>query len=182
MNYVRMWVLHTYLRKLKTFTRDDQKLFFSVWFNGSILVSVPGGKLRGSLGELPKFPGTFLLGMCLLTHGHYVHCWLWRRVCQNHPGPPVYGLLHPWWFGKNPSHSLFPAYNRSMQPIITPHQVSSHSGTGRPSPVVYAEVFLWLTTSPQYVACHVLSQLSTVLQRLSRYNADVFLCYLMTPI
>ena len=59
------------------------------------------------MGKLPKFPGTFLLGMCLLTHGYYVHCWLWRRLCKNHPGSPVHGLLHPRWFGKNPSHYLF---------------------------------------------------------------------------
>ncbi|CAB1313025.1 unnamed protein product [Coregonus sp. 'balchen'] len=61
-----------------------------------------GGKLRGSLGKLPKFPSTFLLGMCLLAHGYYVHCGLWRRVCKNHPGTTFHGLLHPWWFVLHP--------------------------------------------------------------------------------
>ena len=68
--------------------------------------SVPGGKLRGSLGKLHKFPGALLLGMCLLTHGHYVHRGIRRRLCKDHPRPPVHGLLHPRWIGKKNSHYL----------------------------------------------------------------------------
>lgn len=87
------------------------------------MTSVLGGKLRGSLGKLPKFPSTFLLGMCLLTHGYYVHCGLWRRVCKNHPGTTFHGLLHPWWFGKNPSlisftPNLLPSFIHTITPAI----------------------------------------------------------------
>lgn len=81
--------------------------FWVIWLLFKSRPFFPGGKLRGSMGKLPEFPSTFLLGMCLLTHGYYVHCGLWRCLCKNHPGPPVYGLLHPWRFGKNPSHYFF---------------------------------------------------------------------------
>lgn len=137
------------------------------------------------MGKLQKFPGTFLLGMCLLTHGYYVHCWLRRRLCKNYPGPPVYGLLHPWWFGKNSSYYLFllkilHATNHHTPPGVNKRRDALNPG--RPSAVVYTEVFLWLTTSPQYVACHVLYELSTVLQHFFKYNAEVLFYYLLIPI
>ena len=63
-------------------------------------VSILGGELRGSLGKLPEFPVTFLLGMRLLADGDDVYSGLRGRLCKNHLGAPVYGLLHPGWFGK----------------------------------------------------------------------------------
>lgn len=71
--------------------------------------SVSGGKLRGSLGKLPEFPVTFLLGMCLFADGYYVYSRLRGCLCKNHLGATIYGLLHPWWFGKfSLSFSLAP--------------------------------------------------------------------------
>lgn len=40
-----------------------------------------GGKLRGSLGKLPKFPTSDVLGVCVPAHGHHVHSGLWRCLC-----------------------------------------------------------------------------------------------------
>ncbi len=84
-------------------------------------------------------------------------------VYANHPGPPVYGLLHPWWFGKNPSYYLLllkilHATNHHTPPGVNKRRDALSSG--RSSPVVYTEVFLWLTTSPQYVACRLLYSMS----------------------
>lgn len=53
------------------------------------------------MGEFPEQPGSHVLGMCLLTHGHHVHCWLWGRLRENHAWAPFHGLLHPRGTGKN---------------------------------------------------------------------------------
>lgn len=79
-----------------------------MYFSNPVL----GGELRGSLGKLPELPVTFLLGMRLFTDGYHVYSRLRGRLCKNNLGPPVYGVLHPWWFGKFnfflPPYSLTP--------------------------------------------------------------------------
>lgn len=52
------------------------------------------------MGKFPKQPGSHLLGMCLFTHGHNVHRWLWGCLCKNHAWAPLHGLLHPRGTGK----------------------------------------------------------------------------------
>lgn len=88
--------------KKKRGPRSESCFCFCCFF---VVVAVLGGKLRGSLGKLPEFPVTVVLGMCLLTHGHHVHCGLRGRLCKNNPWAPFHGLLHPGWFGKK--RSLF---------------------------------------------------------------------------
>lgn len=96
----------------------------------SIVTFVLGGKLRGSLGKLPKFPVTFLLGMCLLTDGYHVHCGLWRRVCQNYPGTTFHGVLHPRWFGKKNKNSLILFIPNPLASILHAYDhTSSHRDT-----------------------------------------------------
>lgn len=65
-----------------------------------IRVSIPGGKLRWSLGKLSELPAADLLGVCLFADGDDVHCGLRGRVCENDARAPLHGLLHPGWIGK----------------------------------------------------------------------------------
>lgn len=60
-----------------------------------------GGEFRGPMGKFPKQPGSYILGMCLFTHGYHVHGWLWGCLCKNHTWTPLHGLLHPRGTGKN---------------------------------------------------------------------------------
>lgn len=53
------------------------------------------------MGKFPKQPGSHILGMCLFTHGHHVHGWLWGCLRKNHAWAPLHGLLHPRGTGKN---------------------------------------------------------------------------------
>lgn len=64
------------------------------------LLPPAGGKLRGSMGKLPKLSTALILGMCVLINGHYVHGGVWRRLCKNHSWTPFHGLLHSRWSGK----------------------------------------------------------------------------------
>lgn len=59
-----------------------------------------GGEFRGPMGKFPKQPGTDILGMCLLTHGHNVYSGLWGCLCQNYTWTSLHGLLHPRGTGK----------------------------------------------------------------------------------
>lgn len=91
----------------------NSSLWYCVWtvdgckvlcldLNRNSFHAVPptGGKLRGSLGKLPKFSTALILGMCVLINGHYVHGGIWRRLCKNHSRTPFHGLLHSRWSGK----------------------------------------------------------------------------------
>ena len=140
-------------------------------FHIHISTSLPGGKLRGPMGKLPEFPGTFLLGMRLPSHGYHVHGRLWRRLRQNHPGPPVYGLLHPWWFGKN----TFVTYCTFKILHGTNHNTTSSVSKCLDSAqeafhlLCTLMLFLWLIPPPQYVACHVLFTVLQLLFRMLQY-------------
>lgn len=68
-----------------------------------------GGEFRGPMGKFPKQPGTYILGMCLLTHGHNVYSGLRGCLRKNHAWTPLHGLLHPRGTGKKkPSFLLCP--------------------------------------------------------------------------
>lgn len=76
-----------------------------VWTSDEFLFSsqpplAVGGEFRGPMGKFPKQPGTDILGVCLLTHGHNVYSGLWGCLCQNYAWTPLHGLLHPRGTGK----------------------------------------------------------------------------------
>lgn len=135
-------------------------------------IDLLGGKLRGSLGKLPEFSVPFLLGMCLLADGDDVYSGLRGCLCKNHLGAPVYGLLHPWWFGKN----LYLLNN-----IL--HAASRVSGCRDALHLLFTLSCFW--GSPlhhQYVACRAFHELSTMLLHWFRLNAELFFRYLWFPI
>lgn len=76
--------------------------------NGHLMVSflptlyplAVGGEFRGPMGKFSKQPGTYVLGMCLLTNGHNVYSGLRRCLCKNYAWTPLHGLLHSRGTGK----------------------------------------------------------------------------------